>query len=71
MVKTLPFSDISVPSPGFGVMGFSHGYGYNMTMEEAEPTLSKALELGSTFWDTAVSKKHYTYNQYTGLNPRL
>ncbi|KAF3019001.1 hypothetical protein E8E14_012908 [Neopestalotiopsis sp. 37M] len=54
MVKTLPFSDISVPSPGFGVMGFSHGYGYNMTMEEAEPTLSKALELGSTFWDTAV-----------------
>lgn len=55
MVKTLPFGDIEVPVPGFGAMGFNHGLGTNLTLEEAEPVLLKALELGCTFWDTAVS----------------
>ncbi|KAH7335088.1 NADP-dependent oxidoreductase domain-containing protein [Pyrenochaeta sp. MPI-SDFR-AT-0127] len=41
MVKMLPFADIEVPVPGFGAM-------------EAEPVLLKAIELGCTFWDTAV-----------------
>ncbi|KAK4145717.1 NADP-dependent oxidoreductase domain-containing protein [Dichotomopilus funicola] len=54
MVKTLPFGDIEVPVPGFGAMGFNHGLGLNLTLEEAEPVLLKALELGCTFWDTAV-----------------
>ncbi|XXH05290.1 hypothetical protein Hte_011715 [Hypoxylon texense] len=54
MVKTLPFGDIQVPVPGFGAMGLSHGLGYNLTLEEAEPVLLKAIELGCTFWDTAV-----------------
>ncbi|KAL4736796.1 NADP-dependent oxidoreductase domain-containing protein [Aspergillus similis] len=54
MVKTLPFADIHVPSPGFGAMGLSFGLGSNLTLEEAEPVLLKAIELGCTFWDTAV-----------------
>ncbi|KAH7413508.1 NADP-dependent oxidoreductase domain-containing protein [Cadophora sp. MPI-SDFR-AT-0126] len=54
MVKTLPFQDIQVPSPGFGAMGLSFGLGTNLTPEQAEPVLLKAIELGCTFWDTAV-----------------
>lgn len=54
MVKTLQFQDIQVPSPGFGAMGLSHGLGSDMSLEEAEPVLLKAIELGCTFWDTAV-----------------
>jgi aryl-alcohol dehydrogenase-like predicted oxidoreductase len=55
MAKTLPFGDIEVPVPGFGAMGLNHGLGTNLTLEQAEPVLLKALELGCTFWDTAVS----------------
>ncbi|PVH76080.1 Aldo/keto reductase [Cadophora sp. DSE1049] len=54
MVKTLPFQNIQVPSPGFGAMGLSFGLGTNLTPEQAEPVLLKAIELGCTFWDTAV-----------------
>lgn len=55
MVKTLPFRDIQVPVPGFGAMGISFGLGHKLSYEEAEPVLLKAIELGCTFWDTAVS----------------
>lgn len=55
MVKTLPFDNITVPSPGFGAMGLSFGLGSNLSLEEAEPVLLKAIALGCTFWDTAVS----------------
>ncbi|KAI5244814.1 putative aldo-keto reductase [Aureobasidium subglaciale] len=57
MVKTLPFgsSGIEVNNPGFGAMGLSFGLGTNLTPEQAEPVLLKAIELGCTFWDTAVS----------------
>ncbi|EHK16203.1 uncharacterized protein TRIVIDRAFT_64985 [Trichoderma virens Gv29-8] len=54
MVHTLPFGNITVPSPGFGAMGISFGLGSNLTLEQAEPVLLKAIELGCTFWDTAV-----------------
>ncbi|KAH3918081.1 hypothetical protein HBH56_031710 [Parastagonospora nodorum] len=54
MPQTLPFQDIHVPVPGFGAMGMSHGLGTNLTLEQAEPVLLKAIELGCTFWDTAV-----------------
>ncbi|KAL2787427.1 Aldo/keto reductase [Aspergillus keveii] len=54
MVKFLPFGDLQVPSPGFGAMGLSFGLGTNLSLEEAEPVLLKAIELGCTFWDTAV-----------------
>lgn len=54
MVKTVAFGDIQVPLPGFGAMGLSFGLGNNLTLEQAEPVLLKALELGCTFWDTAV-----------------
>lgn len=54
MTKTLPFRDIQVPSPGFGAMGLSFGLGTKLSLEEAEPVLLKAIELGCTFWDTAV-----------------
>jgi hypothetical protein len=55
MVKTIPFNDnLQVPSPGFGAMGLSFGLGTNLTYEQAEPVLLKAVDLGCTFWDTAV-----------------
>lgn len=54
MVMMFQFQDLQVPSPGFGAMGLSHGMGTNMSLEEAEPVLLKAIELGCTFWDTAV-----------------
>ncbi|GAB7334919.1 hypothetical protein MBLNU13_g06801t2 [Cladosporium sp. NU13] len=54
MVLTQQFGDIQVPVPGFGAMGISFGLGNNLTLEQAEPVLLKALELGCTFWDTAV-----------------
>ncbi|CAG8927646.1 unnamed protein product [Penicillium salamii] len=54
MVKTIPFGNLQVPSPGFGAMGLSFGLGSNLSLEEAEPVLLKAIELGCTFWDTAV-----------------
>ena len=54
MVKTLPFADIQVPTPGFGAMGISFGLGSNLSLDQAEPVLLKAIELGCTFWDTAV-----------------
>lgn len=54
MVKTLPFGDLQVPTPGFGAMGLSFGLGTSLSLEEAEPVLLKAIELGCTFWDTAV-----------------
>ena len=54
MVKTVQFQDIQVQSPGFGCMGLSFGLGTNLSLEEAEPVLLKAIELGCTFWDTAV-----------------
>lgn len=55
MVATLPFDKIQVPVPGFGAMGLTSHMGYNLSFEEAEPVLSKAIELGCTFWDSAVS----------------
>jgi hypothetical protein len=56
MVQTIPFGDLQVPSPGFGAMGISFGLGNNLTLEQAEPVLLKAIELGCTFWDTAVTR---------------
>ncbi|KAH7002532.1 NADP-dependent oxidoreductase domain-containing protein [Ilyonectria destructans] len=64
MVKTLPFGDIQVPTPGFGAMGISFGLGSNLSLEEAEPVLLKAIELGCTFWDTAVAYQ-------AGVNEKL
>jgi len=55
MTKTLPFGDIEVPVPGFGAMGLSSAMGSNLNYEQSEPVFKKAVELGCTFWDTAVA----------------
>lgn len=56
MVKSLCFADgMEVLVPGFGAMGINFALGNNLSYDEAEPVLLKALELGCTFWDTAVS----------------
>jgi aryl-alcohol dehydrogenase-like predicted oxidoreductase len=64
MTETATFRDIQVPVPGFGAMGLSFGLGSNLSLEEAEPVLLKAIELGCTFWDTAVSRE--PSNGYVG-----
>ncbi|KAL3431570.1 NADP-dependent oxidoreductase domain-containing protein [Aspergillus tetrazonus] len=58
MVKTLPFADLQVPVPGFGAMGLNSSMGKDFNYEQSEPVLLKALELGCTFWDTAVAYKN-------------
>lgn len=57
MVQTANFRGVQVPVPGFGAMGLSFGLGSDLSLEEAEPVLLKAIELGCTFWDTAVSRE--------------
>jgi predicted aldo/keto reductase-like oxidoreductase len=56
MVKTLPFGDQQVPVPGFGAMGLNSAMGTDLDLAQSEPVLLKAIELGCTFWDTAVSR---------------
>ncbi|KAK1138468.1 hypothetical protein N8T08_002483 [Aspergillus melleus] len=58
MVETLPFADLQVPVPGFGTMGLNSSMGKDFNYEQSEPVLLKALELGCTFWDTAVAYKN-------------
>jgi hypothetical protein len=55
MVNLLPFGGQQVPVPGFGAMGLSSAMGSDLSLEQAEPVLLKAIELGCTFWDTAVT----------------
>ncbi|KAJ5371490.1 aldo/keto reductase [Penicillium cataractarum] len=57
MVKTLPFGDQQVPVPGFGAMGLNSAMGTDLDLVQSEPVLLKAIELGCTFWDTAVAYK--------------
>ncbi|RDW93835.1 uncharacterized protein DSM5745_01157 [Aspergillus mulundensis] len=57
MVKTLQFADQQVPVPGFGAMGLNSAMGTDFDYEQSEPILLKAMELGCTFWDTAVAYK--------------
>ncbi|CAG8130136.1 unnamed protein product [Penicillium salamii] len=57
MVKTLPFGDQQVPVPGFGAMGLNSSMGTNFDLDQSEPVLLKATELGCVFWDTAVAYK--------------
>ncbi|KAJ4250176.1 hypothetical protein NW762_011991 [Fusarium torreyae] len=39
-------------------MGLSSAMGSDLNLEEAEPVLKKAIDLGCTFWDTAVAYKN-------------
>lgn len=55
MIKTLFLGGQEVSVPGFGAMGLNSAMGTDFNFEQSEPVLSKALELGCTFWDTAVS----------------
>lgn len=55
MVQTLDFGGTQVAVPGFGAMGLNAAMGTDFTPEQAEPVLLKAIQLGCTFWDTAVS----------------
>ncbi|EPE26836.1 NAD(P)-linked oxidoreductase [Glarea lozoyensis ATCC 20868] len=64
MTTTLPFSDIHIPVPGFGAMGLNSLMGTNLNLEQAEPVLQKAVDLGCTFWDTAVAYE-------AGVNEKL
>ncbi|RAH47099.1 aldo/keto reductase [Aspergillus brunneoviolaceus CBS 621.78] len=57
MTKILPFGDQQVPVPGFGAMGLNHGMGTDLDASQSEAVLLKAIELGCTFWDTAVAYK--------------
>ncbi|KAH7160418.1 NADP-dependent oxidoreductase domain-containing protein [Dactylonectria estremocensis] len=66
MVNSLPFGGQQVPVPGFGAMGLSSAMGSDLSFEQAEPVLLKAVELGCTFWDTAVAYKNGANEQLLG-----
>ncbi|GFZ43707.1 Aldo-keto reductase yakc [NADP(+)] [Saitozyma sp. JCM 24511] len=55
MSKTLPFANLKVPVPGFGLMSLSKVYGPEPNADISLQTLAKAVEIGCTFWDTAVA----------------
>ncbi|KAI8202063.1 Aldo-keto reductase yakc [Colletotrichum sp. SAR 10_65] len=63
---TLPFSDIQVQVPGFGAMGLSSAMGSDLSYDQAEPVLLRAVERGCTFWDTAVAYKNGANEQLLG-----
>ena len=69
MTATLPFgkSGLQVPQPGFGAMGISFGLGNSMSLEEAEPVLLKAIELGEVL-PTAASAMHDAYTVLQGAH---
>lgn len=52
-MSTQAFQDIQVHSPGFGAMSLAGSYGPS-DPEEAQKVLKRALDLGCTFWDTAL-----------------
>ncbi|CAG9948161.1 unnamed protein product [Clonostachys rosea f. rosea IK726] len=66
MVHSLPFGGQQVPVPGFGAMGLSSAMGSDLSLGQAEPVLLKAVELGCTFWDTAVAYKNGANEQLLG-----
>ncbi|WKT54087.1 NADP-dependent oxidoreductase domain [Fusarium oxysporum f. sp. vasinfectum] len=66
MIHSLPFGGQQVPVPGFGAMGLSSAMGSDLSLEQAEPVLLKAVELGCTFWDTAVAYKNGANEQLLG-----
>lgn len=52
-VRKLGRSGPEVPALGFGAMGLSASYGKIEEDEGRFAVLDRALELGSTFWDTS------------------
>lgn len=56
MVKTLSVGDQQVPVPGFGAMDLNSAMGTDLDLAQSGPVLLKVIELGCTFWDTAVSR---------------
>lgn len=52
-MKKRRLRDIEVSAIGYGVMGFSHGYGILPPKEEAIRLIRMSYDLGCTFFDTA------------------
>lgn len=52
-MKTRKLRDIEVSAIGYGIMGFSHGYGPLPSKEEAIRLIHLSYNLGCTFFDTA------------------
>lgn len=52
-MKTRKLRDIEVSEIGYGIMGFSHGYGALPPKEDAIRLIRMAYELGCTHFDTA------------------
>lgn len=52
-MKTRKLRDVEVSAVGYGIMGFSHGYGSLPSREEAIRLIRLSYDLGCTFFDTA------------------
>ena len=53
MKKRVLGKDLEVSAIGLGCMGMSHAYGPAADKKEMTELLSKAVDLGYTFYDTA------------------
>ena len=60
----------NVPAIGFGLMGMSAFYKHNESPEEAEKKhleiLTKAADMGETFWDTSDLYGPFTNEELVG-----
>lgn len=51
---------------GFGCMGLNHGYGHQLTEQEAIAVIRRAVDLGVTFFDTAQVYGPFTNEELVG-----
>ena len=53
LTRTLGTSGLDVSAIGFGCMGLSHAYGLDVAEQDGIDVIRTAVDLGTTFFDTA------------------
>jgi aryl-alcohol dehydrogenase-like predicted oxidoreductase len=57
---------LEVSALGFGCMGLNHGYGHQLSQDDATAVIRRALDLGVTFFDTAQVYGPFTNEELVG-----
>ena len=58
-MKTRRLGNLKVSAIGFGCMGMTHAYGAPANEKEMLRLMDQAIDLGCTFYDTAVRSEAY------------
>jgi aryl-alcohol dehydrogenase-like predicted oxidoreductase len=64
--RTLGKSNLEVSAIGFGCMGLNFSYGQSLTKEESIGLIRQAVDLGTTFFDTAEVYGPFTNEEIVG-----